>query len=88
MDVAVGSTAPLHSVQDPTGAPPPQPKTAPSAAETVAESSQRAEQHRAPAAEERIRPQAGATPRETTRTRDLPPPPPESGRGQLVDIAA
>jgi len=80
MDLAVGSTSSLQSVQDPTGAPPSQPKSSPSAAENVAQSSQRSDDAKKP----ELKAEAG--PRDTGS--DLPPPPPESGRGQLVDIAA
>ena len=83
MDLAVGSTSSLQSLQDPTGALPTQPKTSPSAAENAAESAAAREQA-APSRDDKPQPKAEAAPRE----RDLPPPPPESGRGQLVDIAA
>ncbi|MGF1624561.1 MAG: hypothetical protein ACFCVH_06730 [Alphaproteobacteria bacterium] len=86
MDLAVGSTSSLQSVQDPTGAPPSQPKTSPSAAENVAESGQRSEDVRAADKNSRPEQKADAAPRD--KSSDLPPPPPESGRGQLVDIAA
>ena len=86
MDLAVGSTSSLQSLQDPTGAPPTQPKSSPSAAENVAESGRRTEDARASGQDGKPEPKAeAATP---DRDRSLPPPPPESGRGQLVDIAA
>lgn len=87
MDLAIGSTASLQTVQDPTGAPPAQPKTSTSAAETVAETGRQPEATRSDdAAKDKPEPKAEAAPAES---RDAPPPPPsESGRGQLVDIAA
>ncbi|MEZ5667490.1 MAG: hypothetical protein R3F55_08670 [Alphaproteobacteria bacterium] len=83
MDLAVGSTSTLQSLQDPTGAVPNQPRTAPSAAENAAASSQRGAERTEAAAASR----AEAAPAEKTEAAP-PKPPAESGRGQLVDIAA
>lgn len=93
MDLAIGSTSSLQSLQDPTGAPPSQPKTSPSAAESVTETGRQSQDVDAKRADE-----ASGTPKEAAESAPpptagesreaAPPPPSESGRGQLVDIAA
>lgn len=93
MDLAIGSTSSLQSLQDPTGAPPSQPKTSPSAAESVTENSRQTEDvgaKRANDAPSASKEAAGsAPPPASSESREAgPPPPSESGRGQLVDIAA
>lgn len=90
MDLAIGSTSSLQNLQDPTGAPPAQPKTSASSAESVAETNRQTDDTAArrvdDAPKDKPAPRAEAAPAED---RDPPPPPPsESGRGQLVDIAA
>ena len=89
MDLAIGSTSSLQNVQDPTGAPPAQPKTSASSAESVAETNRQTEDSTTgrvdDAPKDKQAPRAEAAPAEN---RDAPPPPSDSGRGQLVDIAA